>query len=682
MFKHSKHVDILDTTLRDGSYTIGYQFTADETALIAQGLELAGVNYIEVGHGLGLGADRAGKGAQAVTDVVYMRACANSIHKAKFGFFFIPGIGDMADLKLLADEGGKFVRIGVALEAADQACHAIEAAKELGLEVWANIMKTYAYPVKECKEWALRFIQAGADGVYIVDSAGGMLPTEVAEYASEIKEAFNGVGSHAGVGFHGHDNLSLSTACSLSAIQAGCDIVDGSLLGIGRSIGNAATEVLAMVLARAGYETGVNAWYAADLAEKTIRPFLEQRWRHSTLDQALGYAQIHSGFLPVLEKVSDRKNVSIRDIVLALGSNARQNITEADAMAAADYAREKAYEFYREPRIDHGYIQNRPIITQFSDTQQPDLAKYATEIRSQSLRMARPAAIVVTGPWREDVHNEIRLQQIRLLAHAVVGAIEVSNAIDLERVILAIDGTVDILFLDKTPRIAKWDEMINKLESRKWQSRVLPYADEIAGLIGACHIVAIESNKRGSVGVAVMGSDARAQMVRHLFPYWGLRIVDHKQASIIVIAGKLDNYEPLFHSGLTLIYDLMSGAISAEIAQDLLARGVEVIRLDGRAALTGEVIGLLDAQRLADKVMGRVYISSIPVVAGGVWGNAGDVVVNSIKEPTQVIGIADGNGGIKSQLSNADVCALDSVRSTLRATLLAGFTGFNSDAKK
>ena len=39
MVKHSRHVDILDTTLRDGSYTIDYQFTADETALIAQGLE-------------------------------------------------------------------------------------------------------------------------------------------------------------------------------------------------------------------------------------------------------------------------------------------------------------------------------------------------------------------------------------------------------------------------------------------------------------------------------------------------------------------------------------------------------------------------------------------------------------------------------------------------------------------
>lgn len=679
MVKLPKHVDILDTTLRDGSYTIGYQFTADETALIAQGLELAGINYIEVGHGLGLGADRAGKGAQAVADVVYMRACANSIHRSKFGFFFIPGIGDISDLKLLADEGGKFVRIGVTLESADQACRAIEAAKRLGLEVWANIMKTYAYPVKECKEWALRFIQAGADGVYLVDSAGGMLPSEVADYVAEIKEGFKGVGGQARIGFHGHDNLSLGTACSLSAVEAGCDIVDGSLLGIGRSIGNAATEVLAMVLARAGYETGVNAWYAADLAEKTIRPFLEQRWRHSSLDQALGYAQIHSGFLPVLEKAAEKKEISVRDIVLVLGEDARRNISEADAMSAADYARENACGIQRKSNMDSGFIRDGSVIVELSDTSQLDLAKYATEIRSQSIRMARPATIVIAGPWREDVHKEIRLQEIRLLAHAVVGAIEVCDAADLERVIEEIDGTVDILFLDKTPRTACWDEMISKLESRKWKSRMLPYGDEIAGLIGACHIVAIEAGKMGIKEIAVLGSDARALMVRSLFPYWGLRTVDYKQASIIVIASKIENYEHLFHTGLKLIYDLMSGVINAEIVKVLLASGAEVIRLDGRAALVGEVIALLDAQKLADQVMGRGEINIVPVVAGGVWGREGEVVVNSIKDPTRVIGIADGNGGIKSQLCVADVLSSESVRKTLRVNFLAGVMGFKLD---
>ncbi len=47
---------ILDTTLRDGSYSIDFQFTVEDTALIASALDSAGIELIEVAHGLGLGA--------------------------------------------------------------------------------------------------------------------------------------------------------------------------------------------------------------------------------------------------------------------------------------------------------------------------------------------------------------------------------------------------------------------------------------------------------------------------------------------------------------------------------------------------------------------------------------------------------------------------------------------------
>lgn len=671
MLKQLKHVDILDTTLRDGSYTIGYQFTADETALIARGLELAGVNYIEVGHGLGLGADRAGKGAQAVPDVVYMRACASSINNAKFGFFFIPGIGEVDDLKLLVDEGGKFIRIGVTLESADHALDIIKTAKKFGLEVWVNIMKTYAYKVKECKKWVLQFIRAGADGIYIVDSAGGMLPEEVAEYALEIKETLNASNSHIRLGFHGHDNLSLSIASSLSAIQAGCNIVDGSLLGIGRSIGNAATEVLAMVLKRAGYETGVNPWYAADLAERMIRPFLERRWRHNSLDQALGFAQIHSGFLPILKYVSEKKNVKIRDVVLGLGVSARHNITEADALAAAERIKKESSEeclISRSRVYDYHYINS--VNSNFLNTKQLDLKKYATEIRSQSIRMNRFSAVVITGSWRDDKNNKIKLQQIRLLDCAVVGAVELSNAADLEDIISKIDGGVDFLFLDKTPRESQWNKEINKLMSRKLESHLLPYADEIAGLISACHIIAIKSHNKNCKAIAVLGSDARAEMFRRLIIFWGLDIVDDKNASIVVIASKLKNFKPLFHSDLILIYDLMSGTITSEIAKELFDKGVEVIRLDGRAALISEVIGLFDAQDLVNKVSGRSNINNIPVVAGGLWGNLGDIVVDSIINPMHVIGVADGEGAIKSDLNESDTYKLELVKMAIREKIV------------
>ena len=681
MSNYSKHVDILDTTLRDGSYTIGYQFTADETALIVQGLEFSGVGLIEVGHGLGLGADRAGKGAQAVTDVAYMRACTNMIRKSKFGFFFIPGVGEKSDLELLAAEGGAFVRVGVALENVDQAYRAIETARSLGLEVWANIMKTYAYPLEQCNQAALAFVRAGAEGVYVVDSAGGMLPAEVSAYVSGLRETFRSAGVDARIGFHGHDNLSLSTACSLAAVEAGGNIVDGSLLGIGRSIGNAATEVLAMVLERGGYETGVNAWHAADLAEKTIRPFLEQRWRHSSLEQALGHSRVHSGFLPLIEKIARQEKLNVRDVVLALGPDACRTISESDVLAATSLVKNQATQLKRKSVGSRNSLSGQESLLPIEQVGQPDpdLAGYAAEIRSQSLRMARPAGVVIAGPWRENVSKKIKTQQIRLLDQAVVGAIEVPSAADMEYVATMIDGVVDLLFLDKTPRTKEWNETLHRLENRQWQSRVLPYADEVSGLVGACHIVAIEAGKRGVREIAILGTNARSQMMNLLFPYWGMAVVEADRASVIVIAERVEDDQKLMHPNLKLIYDLMSGTLHAELVEKLLDNGAEVIRLDGRAALVGEVAGLLDAQHMVDCIMGRGKLNSVSVVAGGVWGRKGEVVVNSIQGPTEVLGIADGSGSITSVPCAADMHLIDQIKTTLRENFLESVFGAGLD---
>ena len=58
----ASHPEILEVTLRDGSYLIDFQFTAEDTFVISSALESVGFRWIEVGHGVGLGAARAGKG--------------------------------------------------------------------------------------------------------------------------------------------------------------------------------------------------------------------------------------------------------------------------------------------------------------------------------------------------------------------------------------------------------------------------------------------------------------------------------------------------------------------------------------------------------------------------------------------------------------------------------------------
>src|SRR5215469_5981682 len=239
--------DILEVTLRDGSYLIDFQFTAEDTATIASALEGVGFRWIEVGHGLGMNASQSGKGLAAATDEEYLEAAAQALKYAKWGMFFIPGIGREEDLRLAARHGMSFVRIGTNITEADQAEPYIALAKELGFIVSYNAMKSYAVSPEEFGKTVEKVHRWGADISCLVDSAGSMDPDSVAAYLQAAK-----IESPSPLGYHGHDNLSLAMANTLRAIEEGAVLVDSSLQGMGRSAGNAVTEVLVAILQRRG----------------------------------------------------------------------------------------------------------------------------------------------------------------------------------------------------------------------------------------------------------------------------------------------------------------------------------------------------------------------------------------------------------------------------------------------
>ena len=74
-----KNPTILDCTLRDGSYVIDFQFTKEDTFIIASNLCEAGFEYIEVGHGVGLGASKKGFDVAAATDGGTRRAGSETL---------------------------------------------------------------------------------------------------------------------------------------------------------------------------------------------------------------------------------------------------------------------------------------------------------------------------------------------------------------------------------------------------------------------------------------------------------------------------------------------------------------------------------------------------------------------------------------------------------------------------
>lgn len=313
VFPEAGRPELLDCTLRDGAYEIGFSFTVRDTAAISTELSRAAVRWIEVADGMGLGGRRVRGEKSGPTDAEHVAAAVHAAPSARIGVIAVPEIATPADISAAVDAGACFARIGVDITASQSAEPLIEHARSAGLLVSFNAMKSYAVPRDELVRRSLRAMRAGAQLCYVVDSAGTLLPREVQATIRALGDA--GVPS----GFHGHDNLALAVANSLAALESGAVIVDCCLHGLGRGAGNAQTEVLATLSGRLGLPTLYDAGLLAQTAERHIRPRRDRPRGLDALDLVMGDAQFHSGALPRVDAIARRSGVPLLELIRQVG---------------------------------------------------------------------------------------------------------------------------------------------------------------------------------------------------------------------------------------------------------------------------------------------------------------------------------------------------------------------------
>jgi 4-hydroxy-2-oxovalerate aldolase len=310
---------ILDCTLRDGSYAINFQFTSQDTADICRALDAAGIDLIEVGHGVGFNASNAGFGTAAETDEEYLKAAAANVRRARFGMFCIPGIARLEDVDLGASYGMGFIRIGTNATEVASSAPFIERARKHGMLVCSNLMKSYTMPPERFALMARLCQSYGTHTLYVVDSAGGMLPDDLTRYFRAIQDVCD-----LPLAFHGHDNLGLGVYNSLHALSLGATLVDSSLQGMGRSSGNPATESLVAAMTRMGYDTGLDLLALMDAGEQYVRPLMTRRGIRS-LDVVCGLAQFHSSYMGIIRTMCIKHGVDPRRLILAVCKEDRVN---------------------------------------------------------------------------------------------------------------------------------------------------------------------------------------------------------------------------------------------------------------------------------------------------------------------------------------------------------------------
>ena len=305
---------LTDTTLRDGSHAISYSFTTEQVRDVVKSLDEAGVPVIEVSHGSGLNGSTIQQGFSKIPEYDLIKTAVETAKQAKIAILFVPGIGTSKELQEAVDIGISIIRIAVHCTEADVTEQYFRLAKELGIEAVGFLMMSHTQPPEVLAEQAKLMESYGADAVYVVDSAGALVPEGVRERISALKEVLS-----IDVGFHAHNNLGLAIGNTVAALEAGADQVDGTLRGLGAGAGNAPTEVLVAVFNRMEIKSGLDLSILMDVAEDVVAPIMLGPIVLDRDNLSSGYAGVYNSFLLHVRHAAEKFNLNPAEILTELG---------------------------------------------------------------------------------------------------------------------------------------------------------------------------------------------------------------------------------------------------------------------------------------------------------------------------------------------------------------------------
>lgn len=309
-----EQVKITEVCLRDGSHAVAHQFTVEQVRVVTRALDEAGMHYIEVSHGDGLGGSTIQYGRSHTDEMKLIEAAVEQCRQSKIAVLLIPGIGTVQELKQAHSLGAGLVRVATHVTEADVSAQHLYAAREMGMEALGFLMMAHSAPIDVLVEQAKLMESYGAQAVYVTDSAGALLTHEVRERVSALRSALS-----IEIGFHAHNNLSLAMANTIAAIEEGATRIDGSVRCLGAGSGNTQTEALVAVLQRMGLNVGIDLYKMMDLAEEIVAPIMHRVPEINKGSLAMGYAGVYSSFLLHAERAGRRYGIDPRDILIELG---------------------------------------------------------------------------------------------------------------------------------------------------------------------------------------------------------------------------------------------------------------------------------------------------------------------------------------------------------------------------
>lgn len=247
----SNQVMLFDTTLRDGEQALRASLTVKEKLQIALALERLGIDIMEVGFPISSPGDF--ESVQTIArQIKNARVCALSRALTKDIDVTAEALQPADQFRIHTFISTSTIHVESKLrrsfdDVVDMAITAVKHARRYTDDVEFSCEDAGRTPIDNLCRMVEAAINAGATTVNIPDTVGYTLPSE---FGGIIQNLFNRVPNidKAVISVHCHDDLGLSVANSIAAIQAGARQVEGTINGIGERAGNCSLEEVAMIL--------------------------------------------------------------------------------------------------------------------------------------------------------------------------------------------------------------------------------------------------------------------------------------------------------------------------------------------------------------------------------------------------------------------------------------------------
>jgi len=255
-----KRVKVLDCTIRDGGFENNFSFTIEDVKRALKTSSDVGYDYFEIGYLTNPELVKKDAGIWKNIPFDLVSEIKNDVKpNCKISVMIDSWRYDIKNLIPSSETDIDLIRVCSYEEQLDDSLEMCREIKRLGYEVSLNVICTSYIDIDSFVKIREKLLTEDfLDFLCFADSYGALTP----DYVRKIITIFRNMNPNVLIGFHSHDNMSMSMANTITAIENGADMVDGTYTGIGRGGGNLRLELLTLYLSlNKGYQFNLNSLF-------------------------------------------------------------------------------------------------------------------------------------------------------------------------------------------------------------------------------------------------------------------------------------------------------------------------------------------------------------------------------------------------------------------------------------